>query len=154
MIVRMIFPRLDANFSEFRLILFFTHLAWTKSSKENGGLGGALKFPLISDLDKKMSEAYDVLLPEGHTLRGLFIIDKQGVVQHITKNAPPVGRSVDETLRLVKAFLFTDEHGQVCPANWQEGGDTIIPDPEKKKAYFQKVNGEAVQPAKKRKRTD
>jgi len=73
----------------------------------------------------------------GHTYRGLFIISDKGVLRHITVNDFPVGRSVDEVLRLVKAFQFTDENGVVCPANWKPGAKTMVPDPEKSKAYFE-----------------
>ena len=82
---------------------------------------------------------YGVYLEEnGHTLRGLFIIDDKGVLRQITMNDLPVGRSVDETLRLVQAFQYTDKHGEVCPAGWKPGADTIIPDPTKKMQYFKK----------------
>ena len=82
---------------------------------------------------------YGVYLEDnGHTLRGLFIIDDKGVLRQITMNDLPVGRSVDETLRLVQAFQYTDKHGEVCPAGWKPGADTIIPDPNKKMQYFKK----------------
>ena len=71
-------------------------------------------------------------------MRGLFIIDDKGVLRQITMNDLPVGRSVDETLRLVQAFQYTDKHGEVCPAGWKPGADTIIPDPNKKMQYFKK----------------
>jgi len=82
---------------------------------------------------------YGVMLEdEGHTLRGLFIIDDKGILRQITMNDLPVGRSVDETLRLVQAFQYTDQHGEVCPANWTPGKDTLKPDPEGKLEYFEK----------------
>uniref|UniRef100_A0A8D8LNL0 thioredoxin-dependent peroxiredoxin n=1 Tax=Cacopsylla melanoneura TaxID=428564 RepID=A0A8D8LNL0_9HEMI len=116
----------------------FTHLAWVNTPRKEGGLG-KLKIPLLSDLTHKISLDYGVYLSDqGHTLRGLFIIDKNGVLRQITMNDLPVGRSVDETLRLVQAFQYTDEKGEVCPAGWKPGQDTIIPDPEKKKTYFNK----------------
>ena len=116
----------------------FSHLAWTNLERKRGGLGD-IKFPILSDLTKKVSEDYGVLLPDaGISLRGLFIIDEKGIVRQITVNDLPVGRSVDETLRLVKAFQFTDKHGEVCPANWQEGSKTI--NPAKASEYFEKVN--------------
>merc|ERR1712232_732456 len=108
----------------------YTHLAWIKTPRKEGGLGGALNIPLISDLRKTMARNYDVLLPaDGHTLRGLFIINPKGTVVQITKNDCPVGRSVDETLRLVQAFQFADKHGEVCPVNWTPGAKTMKPDP-------------------------
>ena len=101
-----------------------------------------MNIPLVSDLTKQISADYGVLLDAGISLRGLFIIDPKGVLRQITMNDLPVGRSVDETLRLVQAFQFTDENGEVCPANWKPGSKTIIPDPEKKLDYFSAVNDE------------
>eukprot|EP01104_Vermistella_antarctica_P000792 TRINITY_DN10902_c0_g1_i1.p1 TRINITY_DN10902_c0_g1~~TRINITY_DN10902_c0_g1_i1.p1 ORF type:complete len:206 (-),score=55.48 TRINITY_DN10902_c0_g1_i1:81-665(-) len=118
----------------------FSHLAWVNTSRKDGGLGGSLKIPLLSDLTKKISKDYGVLLDGGFSARGLFIISDKGEVRHITVNDPPVGRNVDEVLRLVKGYKFTDEHGEVCPANWQPGSATMIPDPVKSKAYFEKAN--------------
>lgn len=104
-----------------------THLAWMDTPRNKGGLG-KIQIPLIADLTRDMSRAYDVLIKEGHTLRGMFIIDPEGTLQQVTKNAPPVGRSVDETLRLLQAFQFVAEHGdQVCPVNWTPGSSTIKP---------------------------
>ena len=104
----------------------FTHLAWVNTPRKEGGLGGALSIPLLADLGGKVSRQYDVMMEEeGHTLRGLFIISDKGIVRHITMNDPPVGRNVDEVLRLVKAFKFTDEHGEVCPVNWTPGAGTV-----------------------------
>eukprot|EP00117_Sycon_ciliatum_P038393 scpid69360/ scgid28540/ Peroxiredoxin-4; Antioxidant enzyme AOE372; Peroxiredoxin IV; Thioredoxin peroxidase AO372; Thioredoxin-dependent peroxide reductase A0372 len=118
----------------------FTHLAWTKMSRREGGLG-KVHIPLLSDLTHQISKDYGVFLEkEGHTLRGLFIIDNHGVLRQITMNDLPVGRSVDETIRLIQAFRYTDEHGEVCPAGWKPGAATIVPDPEGKKAYFEKAN--------------
>lgn len=116
----------------------FTHLAWINTERKQGGLG-KINFPLLSDLTHKISRDYGVLLEDlGHTLRGLFIIDTKGILRQITMNDLPVGRSVDETLRLVQAFQYTDQHGEVCPAGWQPGSDTIIPDPKEKMKYFEK----------------
>ena len=78
----------------------------------------------------------------GAALRGLFIIDTKGIIRTIQINDAPVGRSVDETLRLIQAFQFTDQNGEVCPANWKPGDDTIIPDQEQKKHYFEKNHQE------------
>mgnify|MGYP002393504607 FL=1 len=100
---------------------------------------GKMDIPLISDLTKSISRDYGVLLEEeGVALRGLFIIDPKGIVRQITINDLPVGRSVDETLRLVQAFQFTDEHGEVCPADWNPGSDTMKADPQGSKEYFSK----------------
>lgn len=117
----------------------FTHLAWINTSRKEGGLGG-INYPLVADLDKSISRDYGVLLDAGISLRGLFLIDPSGTIRQSTINDLPVGRNVDEVLRLIKAFQFTDEHGEVCPANWQEGSDSMVPDPEGSKAYFEKVN--------------
>ncbi|KAH3727027.1 peroxiredoxin-like [Dreissena polymorpha] len=115
-----------------------THLAWINTPRKSGGLG-AMKYPLLSDITHRISKAYGVYLEElGHTLRGLFIIDGKGILRQITMNDLPVGRSVDETLRLVQAFQFTDTHGEVCPANWKPGADTIVPDQNEKLKYFEK----------------
>jgi len=116
----------------------FTHLAWIKTPRKEGGLG-KMQIPLVSDLTKEISRNYGVLLEDqGITLRGLFIIDDKGVLRQITMNDLPVGRSVDETLRLVQAFQYTDKHGEVCPAGWKPGADTIIPNPKEKMEYFKK----------------
>ncbi len=112
----------------------FTHLAWTNTPRDSGGIQG-LKYPLISDLKKQMAIDYGVL-GDAVALRGLFIIDPDGVIQHATVNNLAVGRSVDETLRVLKAFQFVREHGEVCPANWQPGEASMKPDPEGSKAYF------------------
>jgi len=120
----------------------FTHLAWTKTPRSEGGLGN-LQIPLLSDITKKISQDYGVYLEDqGVALRGLFIIDDKGVLRQMTLNDLPVGRSVDETLRLVQAFQFTDKHGEVCPAGWKPGKDTIVPDPKESLKYFKKANEE------------
>ncbi|XP_047699793.1 peroxiredoxin-4 isoform X2 [Prionailurus viverrinus] len=106
----------------------FTHLAWINTPRRQGGLG-PIKIPLLSDLNHQISKDYGVYLEDsGHTLRGLFIIDDKGILRQITLNDLPVGRSVDETLRLVQAFQYTDKHGEVCPAGWKPGSDTIKPE--------------------------
>ncbi|KAK9833389.1 hypothetical protein WJX81_000920 [Elliptochloris bilobata] len=121
----------------------FSHLAWTQQPRKVGGVG-KLAYPLLSDITKSISQNYGVLIEDGEdagvALRGLFIISPTGVLRQMTVNDLPVGRSVDETLRLVKAFQFTDEHGEVCPANWKPGLPTIKPDPKASKAYFANQN--------------
>ncbi|XP_072035997.1 peroxiredoxin-4-like [Amphiura filiformis] len=118
----------------------FTHLAWINTPRKQGGLG-PIQIPLLSDMTHQISKDYGVLLEDlGHTLRGLFIIDDKGTLRQITMNDLPVGRSVDETLRLVQAFQYTDKHGEVCPVGWRPGSDTIIPNPEDKLKYFSKQN--------------
>lgn len=118
----------------------FTHFAWAQTPRKEGGLA-PMNIPLLADNKQTISKDYGVYVEEdGHDLRGLFIIDDKGVIRHITLNDYPVGRSVDEALRLVKAFQFTDKHGEVCPAGWQPGSATIKDDPIKKLEYFSKVN--------------
>ncbi|XP_020501787.1 thioredoxin-dependent peroxide reductase, mitochondrial [Labrus bergylta] len=118
----------------------FTHLAWINTPRKTGGLGN-IHIPLLSDLNKQISRDYGVLLEgPGIALRGLFIIDPNGVVKHMSVNDLPVGRCVEETLRLVKAFQFVETHGEVCPASWTPKSPTIKPTPEGSKEYFEKVN--------------
>ncbi|KAJ7176112.1 peroxiredoxin [Mycena crocata] len=115
----------------------FSHLAWSTQPRKQGGLGPDLKLPLVADKSMKISRDYGVLLEdEGIALRGLFIIDPKGILRQITVNDLPVGRSVEETIRLVKAFQFTDKYGEVCPANWTEGAKTIKADPKASLEYF------------------
>jgi peroxiredoxin (alkyl hydroperoxide reductase subunit C) len=98
----------------------FTHLAWKNTPVEKGGLG-QVQFPLVADLNKDIARSYGVLLPGGVALRGSFLIDKSGNVQVAHVNNLPLGRNVDEMLRLVDALQFHEEHGEVCPAGWQKG---------------------------------
>ena len=118
----------------------YTHLAWRNTPRSGGGLGD-IRYPLIADLDKKIAEAYDVLLPGGVALRGLFLIDKEGVVRHQLVNDLPLGRSVDEALRLVEALQFFEQNGEVCPANWHPGETTMKPDPKGSQEYFTQQYG-------------
>ena len=113
----------------------FTHLAWTQTPRNKGGIGPT-EYPLIADLNKQISRDYDVLLDGGIALRGLFLIDKEGVVRHQVVNDLPLGRSVDEALRMVKALQHFEQNGEVCPANWQEGARSINPDVEGSKEFF------------------
>lgn len=115
----------------------YTHLAWRNTPRSEGGLG-KIHYPLVSDLDKKISTAYGVLLPSGVALRGLFLIDRQGIVQYEVINNLALGRSVPETLRVVKALQHYEQHGEVCPANWQEGQPGMKADPQGSKEYFAK----------------
>jgi len=114
----------------------FSHLAWTEKPREQGGIQG-LAYPLLEDLRKELAAAYGVLDAAGAVaLRGLFLIDPDGVVQHATINNLGVGRSVDETLRVLQAFQFVREHGEVCPADWKPGTKSMKADWEKSKEYF------------------
>ncbi|XP_072025691.1 peroxiredoxin-1-like [Amphiura filiformis] len=116
----------------------FSHFAWTQTPRKKGGLGD-MNIPLLADKSCSIAKDYGVLIEEdGIAYRGLFIIDERGILRQITINDLPVGRSVDETLRLVQAFQFTDKHGEVCPAGWKPGDKTIKPDKDKKLEYFEK----------------
>jgi len=115
----------------------FSHLAWANQPRKEGGLGN-VNIPLLSDLSKQISKDYNVLLENGISLRGSFLIDPNGTLKHMTVNDLPVGRSVDEALRVIKAFQFVEKHGEVCPANWKPNDPTINPADAKK--YFSKVN--------------
>lgn len=102
----------------------YSHLAWSRMPRKEGGLA-PFSLPLIADLDKSMSRAFGVLHDESVALRGLYIMDPKGIVRSATINDLPIGRSVDETLRLLKAIQFTDKHGEACPANWTPGAKTV-----------------------------
>jgi peroxiredoxin (alkyl hydroperoxide reductase subunit C) len=130
------FQKLDVQVLGVSIDSHFSHLAWRNTPRNSGGIG-QIQYPLIADLDKKISQAYDVLLAGGIALRGLFLIDKGGVVRHQVVNDLPLGRSVDETLRMVKALQYFETNGEVCPANWQEGSRTIKPSPGDSKEFFQ-----------------
>lgn len=115
----------------------FTHLAWKNTEPGQGGIG-QVKYPLVSDLSKKISRDYGVLFGEEVALRGLFLIDKEGIIRHGLVNDLPLGRNVDEALRMVDALQFTEEHGEVCPANWREGEDAMKPSAEGVAEYLAK----------------
>ena len=117
----------------------FSHLAWIQLDRKMGGLGG-LKYPLVADLNKKISTDYNVLLAEdGVALRGLFLIDKEGILRAMTIHDLPLGRSVDEALRVLDALQHFEKHGEVCPADWKPGSATIKPGVKESKAYFEKA---------------
>jgi peroxiredoxin (alkyl hydroperoxide reductase subunit C) len=116
----------------------FSHWAWLNTPKDKGGIEG-VKYPLVSDLSKTISVNYDVLAGEfdynedgemefnGEAVayRGLFLIDKQGIVRHQVVNDLPLGRSIDEAIRMIDALQYFEEHGEVCPANWKPGDDAM-----------------------------
>jgi peroxiredoxin (alkyl hydroperoxide reductase subunit C) len=114
----------------------FSHLAWRNLPRTEGGLG-QIDYPLIADLNKSIARSYDVLVNDAVALRGLFLIDKAGIVRHQVVNDLPLGRSVEEALRMVKALQFFEANGEVCPANWKEGSRTIKPTVDKSKEFFQ-----------------
>ncbi len=115
----------------------FTHWAWRQTPRNKGGIG-EISYPLVADLDKKIAKAYDVLLNDSVALRGLFLIDTHGIVRHQIVNDLPIGRSVDEALRTLDALQYTEEHGEVCPANWKEGEDAMKPTAEGVATYLSK----------------
>jgi len=104
----------------------FTHWAWRNTPVEKGGIG-QVKYPLVADLSKNISRDYGVLINDSVALRGLFLIDKDGIVRHSVINDLSLGRNVDEALRMLDALKFTEEHGEVCPANWKEGDEAMKP---------------------------
>ena len=106
----------------------FTHNAWRNTPPEKGGLG-PVDFPLIADLTKEISANYGVLNPGGVALRGTFLIDRDGIVRHQLVNDLPLGRNVDEAIRMVDALQFHEENGEVCPAGWQKGAQGMKADP-------------------------
>jgi alkyl hydroperoxide reductase subunit AhpC len=113
----------------------FTHLAWRNTPRTQGGLGD-IRYPLVADLNKQIARDYDVLLDAGIALRGLFLIDRDGKVRHQVVNDLPLGRSVDEALRMVQALQYFEKNGEVCPADWQEGHRTIKPTVDASKEFF------------------
>ena len=100
----------------------FSHFAWKNTPVNQGGIG-QVKFPLVADITKQISKDYDILFQEGVALRGSFLIDKDGTVRHAVINDLPLGRNIDEMIRMIDTMLFTNEYGEVCPAGWQKGDE-------------------------------
>jgi len=115
----------------------YTHFAWKNTPVEKGGIG-QVRYPLVADLDKNIARSYGVLLDDSVALRGLFLIDRDGVVRHELVNDLPLGRNVDEALRMLDALQFVEEHGEVCPANWKDGEEGMRPDAEGVAQYLAK----------------
>ena len=122
----------------------FSHLAWRETATDKGGIG-PVKYPLVSDLDKSISRAYDVLLGRdeegnggGVALRASYLIDEEGLIMHAVINNLPLGRNIDEMLRMVDALAFHQEHGEVCPAGWQDGDSGMNPSTEGVADYLSK----------------
>ncbi|MFM2011808.1 MAG: putative peroxiredoxin [Planctomycetota bacterium] len=113
----------------------FSHLAWRNIPRDQGGIG-PIHYALVADLDKQIARNYDVLVNDAVALRGLFLIDKEGVVRHQVVNDLPLGRSVDEALRMVQALQFFEKNGEVCPADWKQGKRTIKPGVNESKEFF------------------
>ncbi|CCE62901.1 hypothetical protein TPHA_0D02640 [Tetrapisispora phaffii CBS 4417] len=118
----------------------YSLLAWTNIARKDGGLG-PVDIPLLADTNHSLSRDYGVLIEEeGIALRGLFVIDPKGIIRHITINDLPVGRNVEEALRIVEGFQWTDKHGTVLPCNWTPGSATIKPTVDESKEYFNEAN--------------
>lgn len=115
----------------------FSHIAWRNTEPEKGGLG-AIDFPLVADLTKSIARDYDVLTGDAVAFRGSFLIDKEGVVRHQVVNDLPLGRNVDEAIRMVEALQFHEEHGEVCPAGWNKGEEGMKPDADGVASYLAK----------------
>lgn len=136
------FEKINAQILAISTDSHHTHLTWTRTSRHDGGVG-RLNFPLVADISKRISKSYGVLVEDEHddmfgaALRGLFIISPSGVIRSIQINDDAVGRNVDETLRILKAFIWSDQHpGDACPASWRPGSDTIKTNPYESKEYF------------------
>ncbi len=119
----------------------FSHFAWRETPVEKGGIG-RINFPLVADLTKNIARDYDVLLNDAVALRGSFLIDDKGIVRHAVINDLPLGRNVDEMLRMIDAQQFTDEFGEVCPAGWQKGDEGMKADAEGVAEYLAKHESE------------
>lgn len=114
----------------------FTHLAWRNTPVNKGGIG-PVAYPLVADVKHEICKAYDVEFADaGVAFRGSFLIDKEGVVRHQVVNDLPLGRNIDEMLRMIDALQFFEEHGEVCPANWQKGKEGMKPNPEGVATYL------------------
>ena len=112
------------------------HLAWIQTPRNEGGIGD-INYPLVSDLKREICQAYNVLNDDGEADRGLFLINPEGVVMHTTVNKAPVGRNVDETLRILQGYQYVAANpDEVCPANWTPGEKTMLADPKASKEYF------------------
>jgi peroxiredoxin (alkyl hydroperoxide reductase subunit C) len=119
----------------------YSHFAWKNTPVEEGGIG-KVRYPLVADITKQISRDYDVLLDEAVALRGSFLIDADGTVRHAVINDLPLGRNIDEMLRMVDAMLFTNEYGEVCPAGWQDGKEGMKPDADGVANYLAKHKDE------------
>ena len=115
----------------------FTHLAWKNTPPAEGGIG-KVSYPLVADLNKNISRDYGILHDDSVALRGLFLIDKEGIIRHAVINDLSLGRSVDEAMRMLDALQFTEKHGEVCPANWREGDEAMKPTAEGVAEYLAK----------------
>ena len=118
----------------------FTHLAWKNTPVNQGGIG-QVKFPLVADMTKDIAKNFDVLFGNAVALRGSFLLDKDGTVRHAVINDLPLGRNIDEMIRMVDTMLFTNEHGEVCPAGWNKGDKGMKADPKGVADYLSENSG-------------
>lgn len=115
---------------------WYSHYAWLSVPKNKGGIQG-VEYPIVSDLNKSIARDYGVLKEDdGIAFRGLFLIDRQGIIRHQLINDLPLGRSVDEAIRILDALIFHEKHGEVCPANWNNGEKAMEPTQEGLMNYF------------------
>jgi peroxiredoxin (alkyl hydroperoxide reductase subunit C) len=132
------FKKLNTEVIAVSIDSHFSHLAWLNTPESEGGIKG-VKYPVVADINKTIARDYDVLVPSaGVALRGAFLIDKDGIVRHQTVNDLPLGRNIDEFLRIIEAWSFHQEHGEVCPANWKKGAKSMKATQQGLKAYFAK----------------
>ncbi|CAJ1005087.1 putative AhpC/TSA family/Redoxin/C-terminal domain of 1-Cys peroxiredoxin [Leishmania naiffi] len=133
------FNELDCEVMSCSMDSEYAHLQWTMQERKKGGLG-PMEIPMLADKTKSISRSYGVLDEKrGVAYRGLFIIDPKGILRQITINDMPVGRNVEEVLRLLEAFQFVEKHGEVCPANWKKGDATMKPERQASiEGYFSK----------------
>ena len=118
------FKKRDAEVIGVSIDSVHTHRAWKRTPREKGGIG-PIKYPLVSDLTRSIGRAYDVLFDDAVAVRALFLIDREGIIKHVTLNEDALGRNINETLRTLDALRHYDQHGKVCPANWEEGGESL-----------------------------
>src|SRR4030043_1167042 len=132
------FSKLSCQIFGISVDSIYVHKAWVDTKREDGALGGRLNYPLLSDLNKVTARDYGILMGnEGVALRGLFLINPDGMIMHSTTNSLSVGRSVSEAMRVLKAFQFVRTHdGRVCPADWEEGKDTMVANSDDMKKYL------------------
>lgn len=141
------FDKLDCQVIACSIDSHFCHKEWTKKDRKKGGLG-EMQIPMLADVSKDISKDYGCLIEDGGdagvAFRATYIIDKEGILRHQTISDLPVGRNADEFIRLVQAFQYTDEYGEVCPASWKPGAATMHADPESKKTeeYWDKTHGQ------------
>jgi alkyl hydroperoxide reductase subunit AhpC len=140
------FDKLDCQVIACSIDSHFCHKEWTKKDRKKGGLG-EMQIPMLADVSKQISRDYGCLIQDGGdagiSFRATYIIDKAGILRHMSINDLPVGRNADEFIRLVQAFQYTDEYGEVCPASWKPGAATMHADPESSKTneYWEKEHG-------------